>query len=439
MIPTPFGSAITRDAVIVFDGTSKQRLFQVLAETAAAQFPQVSPSQVAEKLWDRESLLSTRLGLHVAMPHANLPDAGDTAFVIALCPDGIEYDAHRDDPVHIAVCVVGPESQHLEALSMAATALQLPGLLDELVAAARGSDADTAFSLIESRAGARVSEAAAAERSNRSEQVWLHALNLAPMVGARCILLHAPASEAVRYPAPEGTPEELFVLTPEELGVPASSVSNLAPTDTSSLSVALLYAITEERIRQDEIIVNVFGARDTAVLDTIQVIDVQATFSLFLSVSRELAVETATHRVMLRALDLAAELAAEGREGKPVGALFVIGDFEAVRPHCHQMLMNPFKGYEPQQRNILDPGLAETVKELSRIDGAFVITDDGVIESAGTYLRVDTDVEELPSGLGARHTAAASITAVSEAVAIAISESTRQVSIFRHGRRVVVL
>jgi DNA integrity scanning protein DisA with diadenylate cyclase activity len=103
------------------------------------------------------------------------------------------------------------------------------------------------------------------------------------------------------------------------------------------------------------------------------------------------------------------------------------------------MLMNPFKGYDPRQRNILDPGLAETVKELSRIDGAFVITDDGAIETAGTYLRVDVDVEGLTPGLGARHTAAAAITAVSEAVAIAISESTRQVSIFRHGRRIVVL
>ena len=66
-------------------------------------------------------------------------------------------------------------------------------------------------------------------------------------------------------------------------------------------------------------------------------------------------------------------------------------------------------------------------------------TTTGVIESAGTYLRVDADIPALPSGLGARHTAAAAITAVSEAVAVAISESTRQVSIFRHGRRVVVL
>jgi DNA integrity scanning protein DisA with diadenylate cyclase activity len=213
----------------------------------------------------------------------------------------------------------------------------------------------------------------------------------------------------------------------------------MAGGGSGGISISLLYALTERRIRQDDVIVNVYGSHDPGVVDSIQVTDVQAAFSLFFSVSRELDLGASTQRVMLRVVELAVELATEGREGKPTGALFVVGDSVEVGRHCQQMLMNPFKGYDEKHRNILDPGLTETIKELSRIDGAFVITDDGVIESAGTYLRVDVDIPELPSGLGARHTAAASITAVSEAVAVAVSESTRQVSIFRHGRRVVVL
>ena len=39
----------------------------------------------------------------------------------------------------------------------------------------------------------------------------------------------------------------------------------------------------------------------------------------------------------------------------------------------------------------------------------------------------------LPQGLGARHHAAAGITAVTEAIAITVSESTGTVTIFRHG------
>src|SRR5690606_16254283 len=117
----------------------------------------------------------------------------------------------------------------------------------------------------------------------------------------------------------------------------------------------------------------------------------------------------------------------------------VLGDADQVANFSQQMVVNPFRGYEPHERNILDPSLTETLKEFSRIDGAIIIRGDGVIVSAGTYLRVDRPVEDLPSGLGARHTAAAGITAVTRAVSLAISESTRQVSIFYAGSRVMVL
>ena len=117
-------------------------------------------------------------------------------------------------------------------------------------------------------------------------------------------------------------------MTPEDLGMPNHA---MAGGGSGSISISLLYALTEQRIRQNDVIVNVYGSYDPGVIDTIQVTDVEAAFRLFFSVSRE----------------------------------------------------------------------------LSRIDGAFIIDDDGVIESAGTYLRVDADIPALPSGLGARHTGAA--------------------------------
>ncbi|HKJ85827.1 MAG TPA: diadenylate cyclase, partial [Spirochaetia bacterium] len=277
---------------------------------------------------------------------------------------------------------------------------------------------------------------ARARRTARAQRIWHQALVLAPAVGAQCILLHTTSALAKSYQVPSDFNAEVFVMTPEDLGMPQNMIAGGA---AGGISISLLYALTEKRIRQSDVIVNVYGSHDPGILDTIQITDVEAAFRLFFSVSRELSLDASTQRVMLRVVELAAELAAEGREGKPTGALFVVGDHAAVGAHCQQMLMNPFKGYDAEHRNVLDPGLTETVKELSRIDGAFIITDAGVIESAGTYLRVDVDIPELPSGLGARHAAAASITAVTESVAITISESTRQVSIFRHGRRVVVL
>jgi DNA integrity scanning protein DisA with diadenylate cyclase activity len=140
--------------------------------------------------------------------------------------------------------------------------------------------------------------------------------------------------------------------------------------------------------------------------------------------------------VFQRVLSLAIELAGEGREGKPVGALFVIGDQEAVDKYCHQTIINPFRGYPEEERNVLDETMRETVKEFCSIDGAFVISGKGVIVSAGTTLRTAVSEQELPQGLGSRHAAAAAITASTVSVAITLSESTGTVRVWRRGEMI---
>jgi DNA integrity scanning protein DisA with diadenylate cyclase activity len=122
-----------------------------------------------------------------------------------------------------------------------------------------------------------------------------------------------------------------------------------------------------------------------------------------------------------------------------VGALFVLGDFGHVREWSHQMVVNPFKGYRDEEKSILDPSLAETIKAFSTIDGAFLIRGDGVIEAAGAYVRSGKLATGLRSGFGARHTAAATITENTQAAAVVLSQSTGQVSLFRGGGLILQL
>jgi diadenylate cyclase len=134
-------------------------------------------------------------------------------------------------------------------------------------------------------------------------------------------------------------------------------------------------------------------------------------------------------------LTLASELGIEGREGRPVGTLFVLGDSDRVLSQSHQLVINPFHGYPEAERNVLDPKLEETIKEFSAIDGAFIIRGDGVVLSAGRYLAPRSKLEEpLPQGLGTRHEAAASVTATTDAITLCVSQSTGTISIFKQGR-----
>jgi DNA integrity scanning protein DisA with diadenylate cyclase activity len=136
-------------------------------------------------------------------------------------------------------------------------------------------------------------------------------------------------------------------------------------------------------------------------------------------------------RVIEAVLQIASEIAREGRERGHVGALFVIGDADRVLEVSRQVVINPFQGHPPEVRNILDPSTWETTKEFSQIDGAFVVRDDGLVEAAGRYIEVKHPVS-LPSGLGGRHLAAAAVTKETKAIAIVVSE-TGVVRLFKDG------
>ncbi len=144
--------------------------------------------------------------------------------------------------------------------------------------------------------------------------------------------------------------------------------------------------------------------------------------------------ETIPGSVLSAAVGVAMEIAREGREGNPVGSLFVVGDAQKVLEASRPLILNPFQGYSEDQRRITDPDLAETIKEIAQIDGAFVIRHDGVILSAGRYLDTPAKGVQLPKGLGTRHLAAAAISKSTEAIAITVSSSTRTVRVFRRGK-----
>ncbi len=131
-------------------------------------------------------------------------------------------------------------------------------------------------------------------------------------------------------------------------------------------------------------------------------------------------------------LQIARDLAREGREKTPIGALFVVGDADRVLKRSRQVVLNPFEGHPPQDRNVLDPRTHETFKEFCQIDGGIVVRGDGVAEAAGRYIDV-RDPTDLPSGLGGRHLAAAAVTTDTKAIAITCSESG-VVRIFKDGK-----
>ena len=133
------------------------------------------------------------------------------------------------------------------------------------------------------------------------------------------------------------------------------------------------------------------------------------------------------------------EIAREGREGKPVGTAFLIGDRDAVMERSRQLILNPFFGHPPDMRNVTRKDVREMLKEYALLDGAFIVSGDGMLEAAGRYITVDASYASLPKGMGTRHSSTAAITRVTRTVGLVVSESGGRVSVIKDGKIVKVI
>jgi DNA integrity scanning protein DisA with diadenylate cyclase activity len=276
-----------------------------------------------------------------------------------------------------------------------------------------------------------------------------HAHAIAREVGARVVLLYADVIEEdkdlssliddVNFRVILVSRRSGFVAPPGWGDLCAVvRVPDLSLTRAGQVKVAILVAAAEGLVTTGDRVVCLTGVDGSNAIDMILVLDLGAEIEMFANTTVSPLPADVAPAVFERLLTLASELGIEGREGKPVGTLFILGDTERVLAQSRQLVINPFKGYGEHERNVLDPKLEETIKEFSAIDGAFIVRGDGVLLSAARYLiPTERPDQPLPHGLGARHEAAIGITASTDALALAVSQSTGTVSIYKSGRLLV--
>jgi len=137
------------------------------------------------------------------------------------------------------------------------------------------------------------------------------------------------------------------------------------------------------------------------------------------------------------ALTVACKIGRAARRGKRIGTILMLGDSSKVLEGSKQLVPNPFQGHDESTRRLTNPEIHEALVELSKLDGAFVLRGDGFIQSAGVFLATTRVEVELPVGLGARHAAAAAVTARTNATAIVVSATDGNVRVFSDGRIVL--
>jgi diadenylate cyclase len=138
-------------------------------------------------------------------------------------------------------------------------------------------------------------------------------------------------------------------------------------------------------------------------------------------------------------VDLATEIGREGREGHPVGTMFIVGDTRKVLSMSRPINFNPFRGYSRAEKDIRDPKVREQIKDIAQLEGAIIIRRDGVVVAASMQVNAPAEGITVSKGLGTRHWAAAAISRKTKAIAVTVSQSSGTVRIFQNGEVVLTI
>ncbi len=223
----------------------------------------------------------------------------------------------------------------------------------------------------------------------------------------------------------------------DEANIPTVLVEAPEASVHDRLTQAILDSVAKEYMRPGSTVVTIYSGFDSAAIDTISVVKLNERLGRL--TARDLRkLETDVPLDTLRVVvDLAVEIGRDGREGKPVGTMFVVGDHRKVLKQSRPGGFDPVKGYPVEQRNLFDPRVREGIKEVAQLDGMFVVSSTGIVMAACRI--VDTAPVELTmtSGLGSRHFAGAAISKNTKAIAVVVSESSGTVRIFQGGEVVL--
>jgi diadenylate cyclase len=203
------------------------------------------------------------------------------------------------------------------------------------------------------------------------------------------------------------------------------------------LTQSVLEAVADDLLTPGSSVVALYSGFDADTIDSLSVINLDEHLNRL--TGRDLRqLETRVPLDTLKiVVDLAVEIGRDGREGKPVGTLFVVGDSRKVLTSSRPAGFDPVRGYSRKERNLDDPRVREGIKEIAQMDGAIIVSPDGVVEASCRYLDCSAADITLSKGLGARHWAAAAISRATNAVAVTVSQSNGTVRIFQNGEVVL--
>jgi len=430
-----------RSRILELRATSKEGAFEEMVAAVCAGHAEIDPKAIRAELSQKEALFSSVVRDGVAIPHVRIAMEPPVLVAIGRSEEGVKFFDNSFPRVRLVILLLSredlPES-HLRILAQIAKILNNNSMLDRIFAA---TSADEILAIFSPKGARRM--AAKTLDQEITKLLIEESARLAKKLKVSAVLVNCDQLQDIELLAPlketrlipvfkeQIAPDAFLKRFPEVLAVPDLDLAKVG-----QIRLTIFLALARNWLRKKDVVLYLLPGVGVRGLSNLDVVVIRDRFKEVVHFQTERFRKVVQPAVLERVIKIAFDLAVSGREGKRIGTLFVLGDQEIVLKSSQQLVVNPFRrdAFSDETWNIQDPAVEEMVKELSQLDGAFVIAGDGAIRSAATYIGSKRKRAEIPKGFGARHQAAANITAATKALAVVLSESSGTVTIFQNGK-----
>lgn len=109
---------LSEDLIVFLEENSKERAILALVERLEQRGRLQNKEHFYRAVVEREHLVSTGIGMGVAIPHAKLPGYDDFFIAVGVQPKGLDWHALDGVPVRLVFLIGGPDDKQMEYLQL---------------------------------------------------------------------------------------------------------------------------------------------------------------------------------------------------------------------------------------------------------------------------------------------------------------------------------
>jgi fructose-specific phosphotransferase system IIA component len=115
-----FDKMIDESRIIDLKATTKEDALRELVDVLATSPNVTDKDEFLRAIFEREKVISTGVGIEVALPHVKIPSVKDFAIAVGRSTKGIDFESLDEKPVYIVVMIGANDKQAGEFLKVLA-------------------------------------------------------------------------------------------------------------------------------------------------------------------------------------------------------------------------------------------------------------------------------------------------------------------------------